>query len=53
MMTDALVTAVHHVATTRLHPQQSSSETQRLAVLARRRLWPAEMAPPPTWTCCS
>ena len=45
MMTDALVTAVHHVATTRLHPQQSSSETQRLAVLAVGGYGRAEMAP--------
>ena len=45
MLTDALVTAVHHVATTRLHPQQSASDTQRLAVLAVGGYGRAEMAP--------
>lgn len=44
-LTDALVIAVHHVATTRLHPQQSASDTQRLAVLAVGGYGRAEMAP--------
>src|SRR5690606_25882544 len=45
MLTDALVIAIHHVATTRLHPQQSQSDTQRLAVLAVGGYGRAEMAP--------
>ncbi|WP_410217584.1 [protein-PII] uridylyltransferase [Paracoccus sp. (in: a-proteobacteria)] len=44
-LTDSLVTAVHHVATTRLHLQQSPSETERLAVLAVGGYGRAEMAP--------
>lgn len=44
-LTDGLVTAVHHVATTRLHPQRSPSESERLAVLAVGGYGRAEMAP--------
>ncbi|CAM3268581.1 [protein-PII] uridylyltransferase [Paracoccus nototheniae] len=44
-LTDALVIAVHHVATTYLHPQKSLSENERLAVLAVGGYGRAEMAP--------
>ncbi|RJL13343.1 [protein-PII] uridylyltransferase [Paracoccus siganidrum] len=44
-LTDAIVTAVHHVATTRLHPQSGISEAERLAVLAVGGYGRAEMAP--------
>jgi [protein-PII] uridylyltransferase len=44
-LTDGLVVATHHVATTRLHPQQSPSEAERLAVLAVGGYGRAEMAP--------
>ncbi len=44
-LTDVVVTAVHHVASTRLHPQQSPSESERLAVLGVGGYGRAEMAP--------
>ncbi|WP_265499939.1 [protein-PII] uridylyltransferase [Paracoccus beibuensis] len=44
-LTDVLVLAIHRVATTRLHPQQSPSENERLAVLAVGGYGRAEMAP--------
>ncbi|MBM3604331.1 MAG: [protein-PII] uridylyltransferase [Alphaproteobacteria bacterium] len=44
-LTDGIVTAIHHVATIRLHPQQSQSESERLAVLAVGGYGRAEMAP--------
>lgn len=45
MMTDGIVTAIHHVATTRLHPLHSPSDAERLAVLAVGGYGRAEMAP--------
>ena len=44
-MTDGLVIAIHHVATTWLHPQPNPSEAERLAVLAVGGYGRAEMAP--------
>ncbi|AUH66470.1 [protein-PII] uridylyltransferase [Paracoccus zhejiangensis] len=44
-LTDGIVTAIHHVATTRLHPQPNPSESERLAVLAVGGYGRAEMAP--------
>ncbi len=44
-LTDGLVTAVHHVAVTRLHPLHAASEAERLAVLAVGGYGRAEMAP--------
>lgn len=44
-LTDSTVIAVHHVATTRLHPLHSPSESERLAVLAVGGYGRAEMAP--------
>ena len=44
-LTDAIVSTLYHVATTRLHPQNSVSETERLAVLAVGGYGRAEMAP--------
>lgn len=44
-LTDATVNAVHHVATTILHPRKSASDTERLAVLAVGGYGRAEMAP--------
>lgn len=45
MMTDGIVSAIHHVATTRLHPLHSPSDAERLAVLAVGGYGRAEMAP--------
>ena len=44
-MTDGIVIAIHHVATTRLHRQSNPSEAERLAVLAVGGYGRAEMAP--------
>ncbi len=44
-LTDGIVIASHHVATTLLHPQQSPSDAERLAVLAVGGYGRAEMAP--------
>ncbi|WP_313136026.1 [protein-PII] uridylyltransferase [Paracoccus jeotgali] len=44
-LTDAVVTAIHHVATTQLHPSQSPTEAEHLAVLAVGGYGRAEMAP--------
>ncbi|MDB6177502.1 [protein-PII] uridylyltransferase [Paracoccus sp. Z330] len=44
-MTDGIVIAIHHVATTRLHPLQAGSEGEKLAVLAVGGYGRAEMAP--------
>nr|WP_304619097.1 [protein-PII] uridylyltransferase [Paracoccus sediminilitoris] len=44
-LTDQIVTAVHHVAVTRLHPLDAPSEGERLAVLAVGGYGRAEMAP--------
>ncbi|AUH32424.1 [protein-PII] uridylyltransferase [Paracoccus tegillarcae] len=44
-LTDGIVTAIHHVATTLLHPHSSPSEIERLAVLAVGGYGRAEMAP--------
>ena len=44
-LTDATVTAIHHVATTILHPCTSPTEAERLAVLAIGGYGRAEMAP--------
>ncbi|MFB9223727.1 [protein-PII] uridylyltransferase [Paracoccus cavernae] len=44
-LTDATVTAIHHVATTFLHPQSNPTEAERLAVLAIGGYGRAEMAP--------
>lgn len=44
-LTDGIVTAIYHVATAKLHPAQSSSDTDRLAVLAVGGYGRAEMAP--------
>lgn len=44
-LTDGMVSAVYHVATTRLHPAQLTSDTDRLAVLAVGGYGRAEMAP--------
>ncbi|WP_347138902.1 [protein-PII] uridylyltransferase [Paracoccus sp. SSK6] len=44
-LTDGIVIATHHVATTCLHPQQSPSDAERLAVLAVGGYGRAEMAP--------
>ena len=44
-LTDAIVTTVHWVATTQLHPQQSPTEAEQLAVLAVGGYGRAEMAP--------
>lgn len=44
-LTDGIVIATHHVATTWLHPQRSPSEAERLAVLAVGGYGRAEMAP--------
>ncbi|MDP0927205.1 [protein-PII] uridylyltransferase [Paracoccus onubensis] len=45
MLTDGVVTAIHHVATTYLHSQHASSEAERLAILAVGGYGRAEMAP--------
>ncbi|SIT11686.1 UTP--GlnB (protein PII) uridylyltransferase, GlnD [Paracoccus saliphilus] len=45
MLTDGIVTAIHHVAITHLHPLHSSSDAERLAVLAVGGYGRAEMAP--------
>lgn len=45
MLTDGIVTAIHHVATTHLHPLHSPSDAERLAVLAVGGYGRAEMAP--------
>ncbi|WP_425274180.1 [protein-PII] uridylyltransferase [Paracoccus shanxieyensis] len=44
-LTDAVVTAVHHVATTILHPQQNPTDAEKLSVLAIGGYGRAEMAP--------
>ncbi|MFC3629644.1 [protein-PII] uridylyltransferase [Paracoccus angustae] len=44
-LTDGIVIATHHVATTHLHPQRSLSEAERLAVLGVGGYGRAEMAP--------
>ncbi|WP_434802256.1 [protein-PII] uridylyltransferase [Paracoccus sediminicola] len=44
-LTDAVVTTVHHVAIHHLHPQQSPTEAEQLAVLAVGGYGRAEMAP--------
>ncbi len=44
-LTDALVRAIHHVATSRLHPNLSPTEAERLAVVAVGGYGRAEMAP--------
>ncbi|WP_139221620.1 [protein-PII] uridylyltransferase [Paracoccus halophilus] len=44
-LTDATVTAIHHVATTILHPLPSPTDAERLAVLAIGGYGRAEMAP--------
>ncbi|WP_312531019.1 [protein-PII] uridylyltransferase [Paracoccus sp. (in: a-proteobacteria)] len=44
-LTDAMVVAIHHVATTILHPQTNPTEAERLAVLAIGGYGRAEMAP--------
>ncbi|HEY0212173.1 MAG TPA: [protein-PII] uridylyltransferase [Paenirhodobacter sp.] len=45
VMTDSLVRAIHHVATTRLHPLTKPAKGERLAVLAVGGYGRAEMAP--------
>ncbi|MDO5643333.1 MAG: [protein-PII] uridylyltransferase, partial [Paracoccus sp. (in: a-proteobacteria)] len=44
-LTDAIVTTIHWVATTHLHPRQSPTEAEQLAVLAVGGYGRAEMAP--------
>ena len=44
-LTDATITAVHHVATQILHPQPNPTDAERLAVLAIGGYGRAEMAP--------
>ncbi len=44
-LTDGIVTAVHHVATVKLHPQHSAADGEKLAVLAVGGYGRAEMAP--------
>ncbi len=44
-LTDGVVSAVHHVAVTRLHPQLSPTATERLSVIAVGGYGRAEMAP--------
>ncbi len=44
-LTDATVTAIHHVATTILHPRTNPTDAERLAVLAIGGYGRAEMAP--------
>ena len=44
-LTDGIVTAIHHVATTRLHPLPNPTEAERIAVLAVGGYGRAEMAP--------
>ncbi len=44
-LTDATVTAIHHVATTILHPLPNPTDAERLAVLAIGGYGRAEMAP--------
>ncbi|WP_425466553.1 [protein-PII] uridylyltransferase [Paracoccus subflavus] len=44
-LTDAIMIAAHHVATRFLHPPQSSSEAEKMAVLAVGGYGRAEMAP--------
>lgn len=44
-LTDATVTAIHHVATTILHPLTNPTDAERLAVLAIGGYGRAEMAP--------
>nr|WP_052042083.1 [protein-PII] uridylyltransferase [Paracoccus sphaerophysae] len=44
-LTDATVRAVHHVATTRLHPNLAPTEGERLAVMAVGGYGRGEMAP--------
>ncbi|MDM7255327.1 MAG: [protein-PII] uridylyltransferase, partial [Paracoccus sp. (in: a-proteobacteria)] len=44
-LTDGLVIAIHHVATTHLHPLPNPTEAERIAVLAVGGYGRAEMAP--------
>lgn len=44
-LTDATVNAIHHVATTILHPQKNPTDAERLSVLAIGGYGRAEMAP--------
>ncbi|MTH35576.1 [protein-PII] uridylyltransferase [Paracoccus limosus] len=44
-LTDATVTAIHHVATTILHPHTNPTDAERLSVLAIGGYGRAEMAP--------
>ncbi|MFI0395367.1 [protein-PII] uridylyltransferase [Paracoccus jiaweipingae] len=44
-ITDGIVAAVHHIATTRLHPRPNPTEAERLTVLAVGGYGRAEMAP--------
>lgn len=44
-LTDAIVTAIYHVAVTRLHPRSTQSGVEQLAVLAVGGYGRAEMAP--------
>ncbi|MBP6678701.1 MAG: [protein-PII] uridylyltransferase, partial [Paracoccus sp.] len=44
-LTDVTVTAIHHVATTILHPRTNPTDAERLAVLAIGGYGRAEMAP--------
>ena len=44
-VTDAVVSAVHHVAVTCLHPQHSQTTSERLAVMAVGGYGRGEMAP--------
>ncbi|MFV0409297.1 MAG: [protein-PII] uridylyltransferase [Paracoccus sp. (in: a-proteobacteria)] len=44
-LTDAIVTTIHYVATTHLHPLNSPTEAEQLAVLAVGGYGRAEMAP--------
>lgn len=44
-LTDATVTAIHHVATTILHPNTNPTDAERIAVLAIGGYGRAEMAP--------
>ncbi|MFV0292554.1 MAG: [protein-PII] uridylyltransferase [Paracoccus sp. (in: a-proteobacteria)] len=44
-LTDAIVTTIHYVATTHLHPQNNPTEAEQLAILAVGGYGRAEMAP--------
>lgn len=44
-LTDATIRAIHHVATTRLHPNLSPTEGERIAVIATGGYGRGEMAP--------